>query len=165
MHWLFLAAFIAAHFLAYFAVFRHFRAFASERAIAVYHGLGFVLVLVIVTVAWARGTIGFAGWCGLLALEYLYSLSFLELWTLAEGSYSLQILRRVSQEGSPTREDIVAMCEAIGAKKKDHRLDDLLAFGLIAVSTDGRLTLSTAGTMLVRALRAIMRTTTIHDAG
>ena len=95
MHWILLAGFIAAHVLAYIAVFRHLKVFAAERTIAIYHGLA-----------------------GLLALQYVYSLSFLELWTLAEGSYSLQILLRVSRQASISRQEILASCEAIGADKK-----------------------------------------------
>ena len=71
MHWVLLAGFIAAHVLAYVAVFRHLRAFATERAIVIYHGLAFAAVFAVVVVAFARGTIGFAASCGLLALQYL----------------------------------------------------------------------------------------------
>jgi hypothetical protein len=116
-------------------------------------------------VAFARGTIGFAACCGLLALQYLYSLSFLELWTLAEGSYSLQILLRVSQQPSISREEIVASCEAIGADKKRNRLHDLQALGLIAQDPDGTFKLAAMGRMLVDMLSLIMRLTTIREAG
>jgi hypothetical protein len=165
MHWLLLAGFIAAHLLAYIAVFRYLRAFAAERTIVIYHGIAFAAVFAVVAIAFARGTIGFAASCGLLALQYLYSLSFLELWTLAEGSYSLQILLRVSRQASISREEILATCEAIGADKKRNRLDDLLSLKLIAKSPDGTFDLSTMGRMLVDSLRFIMRLTTIRDAG
>jgi hypothetical protein len=165
MHWILLAGFIAAHVLAYIAVFRHLKVFAAERAIAIYHGLAFAAVFVVVVVAFARGTIGFAASCGLLALQYLYSLSFLELWTLAEGSYSLQILLRVSRQASVSREEILASCEAIGADKKRNRLHDLQALGLIAQDPDGTFKLAAMGRMLVDMLSLIMRLTTIREAG
>jgi len=56
------------------------------------------VVFAAVATGFARGSINCAASCGLLALQYLYSPSFLELWTLAEGSYSLQILLRVSRQ-------------------------------------------------------------------
>jgi len=115
--------------------------------------------------AFARGTIGFAASCGLLALQYLYSLSFLELWTLAEGSYSLQILLRVSRQASISRGEILASCEAIGADKKRNRLDDLQSLRLIAEAPDGTFKLSAMGRMLVDMLSLIMRLTTIREAG
>ena len=77
--------------------------------------------------------------CGLLALQFIYSISFLELWTLSEGSHSPQILARVSRRGTISREELFTASEEIGARKKHHRLDDLLALKLIAKTTDGRL--------------------------
>jgi hypothetical protein len=165
MHWLVLVGFIAAHLLAYLAVFRHWRIFAGERTIFAYHGLAFAVVLAMVATAFARGAIGFAGLCGLLALQFVYSISFLELWSLAQGSYSLQILTRVSREASTPREEIVATCEAIGGEKKRHRLDNLLTFRLVEKSVDGRLELSAMGAMLAKLLRAIMRFSAVRDAG
>jgi hypothetical protein len=165
MHWLLLAGFIIAHMVAYIAVFRYLRAFAAERTIVIYHGIAFAAVFVVVASAFVSGTIGFAAACGLLALQYLYSLSFLELWTLAEGSYSLQILLRVSRQASISRDEILATCEAIGADKKRNRLDDLLSLRLISRCPDGTFDLSTMGRMLVDTLRFIMRLTTIRDAG
>jgi hypothetical protein len=90
---------------------------------------------------------------------------FLELWTLAEGSYSLQILLRVSRQASISRDEILATCEAIGADKKRNRLDDLLSLKLISRCPDVTFDLSTMGRMLVDTLRFIMRLTTIRDAG
>jgi hypothetical protein len=165
MHWILLAGFIAAHVFAYVAVFRHLQVFAAERAIAIYHGLAFAAVFVVVVVAFTRGTIGFAASCGLLALQYLYSLSFLELWTLAEGSYSLQILLRVSRQASVSREEILASCESIGVDKKRNRLHDLQSLGLIAQDPDGTFKLAAMGRTLVDMLSLIMRLTTIREAG
>lgn len=165
MHWPLLAGFIAAHVLVYVAVLRHLRVFATERTIAIYHALAFAAVFAAVIVAFARGTIGFAACCGLLALQSLYSLSFLELWTLAEGSYSLQILLRVASHASISREQVVASCEAIGADKKRNRLDDLQALKLIAKASDGTFSLSAMGRVLVDMFSLIMRLTTIREAG
>ena len=165
MHWILLAGFIVAHVLAYIAIFRHLKVFAAERTIAIYHGLAFAAVFAVVVVAFARGTIGFAASCGLLALQYVYSLSFLELWTLAEGSYSLQILLRVSRQASISREEILASCEAIGSDKKRNRLHDLQSLRLIAEGPDGTFKLSAMGRILVDMLSLVMRLTTIREAG
>jgi hypothetical protein len=165
MHWLVLVGFITAHLLAYLAVFRHWQVFAGERTIFAYHGLAFAVGFAVVATAFARGAIGFAALSGLLALQFIYSISFLELWSLAQGSYSLQILTRVAREASTPREEIVAACEAIGGEKKRHRLDNLLTFGLVAKSVDSRLGLSAKGAMLVRSLRTIMRFSAVRDAG
>jgi hypothetical protein len=165
MHWFILAGFIAGHLLLYLTVLRHVPAFARERTIVLYHGAAFAFVLAAVVAALARGTTGFAASCGLLALYFIYCISFLELWTLSEGSYSLQILVRIQQQPSIAREELLAACQAIGVGKKHDRLDDLLTLKLIAKTGDGRLELSPAGSLLVGSLRAIMRFTTIRDAG
>ena len=96
MHWLLLVAFIGGHLLIYLAWLRHLRVFERENANAAYHGVAFLTVVVVVAAAFARGAIGFAALTGLLALQFIYSMSFLELWSLAEGSYSLQVLAKVS---------------------------------------------------------------------
>jgi hypothetical protein len=165
MRWLILVGFIAVHLLTYAAVIRHLRMFAIESMIVVYHAVGFAVVFAVVSVAFGRGSIGFAALCGLLALQLIYSMSFLELWTLSEGSYSLQILARVSRRGSISREELLATSEAIGARKKLNRLDDLLALKLIARTADGRFELSPVGDMLARSFEAIMRLTAIRKAG
>jgi hypothetical protein len=165
MHWFILAGFITGHLLLYLTVLRHLPAFARERTMVAYYGLSFAFVLAAVVVAFACGTIGFAASCGLLALYFIYCISLLELWTLSEGSYSLQILARISQQPSTSREHLVATCQPIGADKKRHRLDDLMSLKLVALTDHGRLELSPAGSLLARSLRAIMRSTTIRNAG
>ena len=163
MHWLLLAGFIAAHFLIYLAALRHLPGFARESMIAAYHALAFVFVLAVAVAAFARGAIGFAAFCGLPALQFMYSISFLELWSLAEGSYSLQILTMLSRQASTAREEIIAACEAIGAEKKRQRLDHLRTLKLVVKSADGRLELSKIGRIIVAPLRAIVRLTTIRE--
>jgi hypothetical protein len=133
--------------------------------ILAYHGVAFVVVLGVVIAAFADGAIGFAAVAGLLALQFIYSISFLELWSLAQGSYSLQMLMQVSQQGSMTRDDVVDACETIGAEKKRHRLDNLLTFGLATKSADGHIELSTIGAVVANLLRIIMRFTAIREAG
>jgi hypothetical protein len=164
MHWFVLLGFIAVHLLLYFAVFRYFRVFTGERMILAYHGLAFAIVFVVVLSAFAGGTVGFAAACGLLALQFIYNISFLELWSLAQGSYSLQILMRVSRQTSVSREQILATCEAIGAEKKRHRLDNLLTFKLATRTADGRIALAPAGATVVGVLRATMRFASIRRA-
>jgi hypothetical protein len=164
MHWFLLVGFIAAHFLTYIALFRHLKTFAGERTILIYHGVAFAIVLALVTVAFARETIGFAAWCGLLALQFIYSISFLELWSLAQGSYSLQILMWVAQKPVTSRAEIIAKCETIGAAKKHRRLDNLVAFRLAARTDDGRLQLSRLGGIFVSTLRAIMWLSSVRSA-
>jgi len=136
------------------------RIFEREIAIAAYHGVAFVTVVVVVAAAFARGAIGFAALTGLLALQFIYSMSFLELWSLAEGSYSLQVLAKVSRQGSTSREELIAARAAIGEQKTRRRLDYLLGLKLVTNAADGCLRPSILGQMLVRPLRIVSRVTT-----
>lgn len=165
MHWLLLIGFIAAHLLSYFAAFRHLRVFTGERMIFFYHGLAFAIVFAVVVTAFAIGSIGFPGLCGLLALQFIYSISFLELWSLAQGSYSLQILTCIARQTSMTREELGAVCAGIGSEKKRRRFENLLRFKLAGQNADGYIELSFMGRMFIGLLRTIMRFTTIRDAG
>ncbi len=133
--------------------------------IVAYYGSALAFVLAVAIAAFARGVIGYAALTGLLALQFIYSISFLELWSLSQGSYSLQILMRVSEQKSMARDEIIATCEAIGAEKKHHRLDNLLTFRLATKSAEGYIELSPAGVMITSLLRSITRFTTIRDAG
>jgi len=160
MHWLLLVAFIGGHLLIYLAWLRHLRVFERENANAAYHGVAFLTVVVVVAAAFARGAIGFAALTGLLALQFIYSMSFLELWSLAEGSYSLQILAKVSRQGLTSREELIAACMSIGEQKMRHRLDYLLGLKLVTNCADGRLRPSILGGMIVRPLRIVSRLTT-----
>src|SRR6516164_6104959 len=106
MHWLVLVGFIGGHLLLYLALLRHLRLFEREVTIAAYHGVAVIIVIAVVIAAFARGASGCAALAGLLALQSRYSMSFLELWSLAEGSYSLQILAELSRRDSISREEL-----------------------------------------------------------
>jgi len=162
MHWLVLVGFIGGHLLLYLALLRHLRLFEREVTIAAYHGVAVIIVIAVVIAAFARGAIGFAALTGLLALQSIYSMSFLELWSLAEGSYSLQILAELSRRDSISREELIAACAAIGAQKTRRRLDYLLGLKLLTNSADGCLRPSILGGMIVRPLRIVRRLTTVQ---
>ena len=96
------ALYLAAHLLLYVAVLRHLPAFRREQTIFAYHALSAVLVTAsAVVVPLALGTGFDAEWfVAVVALHGIYSVSFLELWSLAEGGYSLQILERLDRAAS-----------------------------------------------------------------
>jgi hypothetical protein len=165
MYWLLLIGFIVAHLMIYFAVLRHLDSFKREPVITAYHGIGFAIVFVMATTLLAAGIIGFAQWCGFVALQFIYSVTFLAPWTLARGSYSLQILGQVSQRGSLSRDEILAACETIGAEKKHHRLQNLLTFKLVVSSNDHGLRLSRGGAMMVILLHAIIFLAALRNVG
>src|SRR5262249_39414738 len=164
-YWLLLIGFMVAHLVIYFAALRHLDSFKREFVITAYHGIGFVIVFAVTSALLAARTIGFATWCGLIALQFIYSVTFLAPWSLAQGSYSLQILMRVSQRGSLSRGQLLAACEAVGAEKKYHRLENLLRVKLVVSSDDGELRLSSGGNVMLILLRAIVFLVALRNVG
>jgi hypothetical protein len=123
---------IAVHFGVYAVVLRFLPAFRRESVIFAYQAGSFAsLMLVAVAGAiHAAGPVAFALSALLISLHGIYSLSFLELWALSEGGYSLRLLhlidRGAMEPGKPDRE--------LGAAKLAKRLGALGDLGLIRVT-------------------------------
>jgi hypothetical protein len=128
-------AYLVLHFVLYVVALRNLPAFGTERVIFLYHAVpALVLVLVtVVTVAIAQDPTTFAFGVLAISLQGLYSLSFLELWALSDGGYSLQILEHLAN--SPGAFDASGMKE-VGASKRSDRLQS--AIDLRLVETDGK---------------------------
>jgi hypothetical protein len=133
--WLALGAgWCLAHLLVYVLILRDRPAFYGEPQIFRYH-LGSactysILALIPVLVFHASSrAVAVAG--GLIALHGIYSISFLELWSLAQGSYSISVLHGVHQRPGVEQALIVERFAALGESKKADRLTALLGFGLI----------------------------------
>lgn len=131
---------LAFHFVAYITALRFTAPFGRERVIFGYHFLSFGFIA-------AAG----AGLCFtqlrsapvtavilVLSIHGIYSLSFLELWSLSEGGYSLRLLRLIA-----TGEDPAALAQAqqsgaeIAAAKLSQRIASLRALGLIQSADEG----------------------------
>lgn len=141
-----IAAYLAAHFAVYVLVVRHMPSLHSEKGIFLYHvasavsvgfaGLSFAII----------DPVGFGapGLVFVLSVHGIYSLSFLELWSLAEGGYSLYILGSIARAQAAGGEPDFADQEQIGEAKQRDRLDGLKKLGLIAIR-DGAIGLTARG--------------------
>src|SRR4030095_9686993 len=84
------ALYLIAHFLLYVFIFRKLSVFRTEKGIFLYHfvaALAFALALL----GWAIAGQAQPGWPEIVLMaagQGIYSLSFLELWSLAQGGYS-----------------------------------------------------------------------------
>jgi hypothetical protein len=131
-------AYLIAHFALYAALLRRGRLTATERGVFLYH--------FIPAAAWVTGLTALAlavPWIGVAdvvlvgSLHGIYSLSFLELWALADGGYSLAILESI-ESGHDLRD-----MERLGATKNQGRLADLERMGLVQSTAAGpRLTVA-----------------------
>ena len=72
-----------------------------------------------------------AGAVAAAVLHAIYSLSWLELWALSDGSLSLRILAATVKARRRSRGDIVAAHLPLVTAKKSQRIDGLVALGLV----------------------------------
>jgi len=151
------------HQLLYATVLRHRLSFRREQTVFLYHLLSAIgcttLLLAWVTVR--QDAEALAVLVGVACLHGIYSLSFLELWSLAEGGYSLQILRHLANP--VPGQDLFAL-RTIGEKKKVARIDGLLRLRLVARKAD-RMALTPAGQLVAAILRGIGWLTRIGEGG
>ncbi len=135
----------------------------GELGIFLYH-LGSSLLLV-----FAAGVLSLAGFVaipiavGMVALHGIYSMSFLELWSLAQGGYSVSILLAAVKNGDITRSDVMRFA-AIGEAKRLARQEALL-FGGLAVSEDGKLRLTRIGKVVALVLVLIANLAKVQKQG
>ena len=150
------ASYLAAHFLAYLWL-RRLAALRTEKGIFLYHLVpALVMSAIALIAALENPAFGLAGLAALLAAQGLYSLSFLELWTLAQGGYSLSIIAEVVRaEAAGTPPDLAGLA-AIGEAKQSDRVSALRAMGLVQDASD-RIELTPRGRAVAFALHALRR--------
>ncbi|WP_147040747.1 hypothetical protein [Skermanella aerolata] len=152
-------AYVVGHFLAYVVVFREWAPFRQERWIFLYHFVSF-LMAILAALAAAAVTGQVAALVGAAAVHGIYSLSFLELWSLAQGGFSLSILDRLKNQDAEGLIRVLAELEAIGARKNQDRTSGLALLGLIRRSSGDRLELTFMGHVVSSVLAGL--TWTVH---
>ncbi|HEY7664515.1 MAG TPA: hypothetical protein VH934_15455 [Xanthobacteraceae bacterium] len=158
---------LVAHAGLYLAILRDWPALASERGIFRYHFLS-ALVVAVGFGVWALAYGGADTWawfaCAVM-LHGIYSLSFLELWALADDSYSLAILEIVHRGDRAAGPALMRRLEAIGASKQGSRLDALRSLGLVREPDDGSFALTPAGHAAALLARALLVLVNVREYG
>ena len=142
---LFITAYLGLHFLLYAFFLRGLDAFYLEINILLYHLVSFLTFFAYALFLMAAQSPDFKWGIAMLSLHGIYSLSFLELWALSDGCYSLRILDRIEASGTSD----LGFLEALGASKKRHRLGTLKRFRLVYPRPEGW-TLTPTGRTVVR---------------
>jgi len=159
-------SYLAFHFLVYVFLLRERPLFQSERGIFLYH---FVSATLFTLVAFADAITHFSDAAvaiaiGLSAIHGIYSISFLELWTLAEGSYSMSILTGIASQGKLSRNRLIDAFARIGDAKKGNRLSVLS--GLSLARHDGNYwRLSARGRLVANLLNVLVWLAAIEKRG
>jgi hypothetical protein len=159
-------SYLALHLLLYVLVLRDRRIFQSEQGIFLYH---FVSAVLFASAALAAGITNFSDAAmavsiGLISAHGIYSLSFLELWSLAQGSYSISILTGVASGGTLSRTKLIDAFARIGDSKKGERLSILLKSSLVHRNGD-YWRLSALGRLLGNFLNALLWLAAIKKSG
>jgi hypothetical protein len=145
------AGYVLLHLSLFLLAFRKLPAFAREGVVFAYH-FGSALALLTVTVLLVPTGAWPAAWAA-IGLHGLYSLSFLELWSLAEGSYTLAILGRVEALGATGLLES-AQLVSLGEAKRRARVQDLQRLRVVRCNPDG-LRLTAWGRLIAAVLAGV----------
>jgi hypothetical protein len=123
--------YILAHLAVYVALVRGSSWGKKERGIFLYHFCSFLIfeATTVALCAFSGFDLGF--WISILAFHGIYSLTFLELWSLTQGSYSLQILEAAAKIGDLSHLRKLSELRELGNSKIQQRLAALSALRLI----------------------------------
>ncbi|MFI5020437.1 MAG: hypothetical protein ACHQRJ_02125 [Alphaproteobacteria bacterium] len=159
-------AYIALHIAAYLAILRWLPRFKRERTIFLYHAISgcvFSAGALLPGVLAASSRLLIAG-VGLVMLHGLYSIIFLELWSLSQISYSIAILAEVKRHGAVPVEALVQELIGMGEAKKAVRLESLDGLGLVGF--DGaRYQLTDKGRLVAALIRTVRWLANFEDTG
>jgi hypothetical protein len=154
---------MAAHLAAYALLLRGTDAFKREWTIFGYHVLSMALVLVSGATLMRTGVLGVPAVAVAAAVHGIYSLTFLELWALAEGGYSLAILRELHRvERLGIAFDPTTLYD-LGSSKRSTRGASLVRLGLCR-ERHGQFVLTPRGRAAAALLALVGRVANIAEA-
>ncbi len=158
--------YLALHLLLYVLVLRMQPLFRSEEGIFLYH-FASATVFAVVSLATAlvhASDAAVALAFALIAIHCIYSISFLELWTLAEGSYSMSILTGIASQETLSRKRLIDAFASIGDAKKGNRLSVLSGVSL-ACRKGSHWQLTARGRAVAEALNLLTWLAAIKNRG
>lgn len=155
---------LLVHFAAFALWFRRGRAAADERAIFLFHLVSACALTAVaaVFVLLQPGRSSIAAAVAAIFAHGVYSLTFLELWTLAQISYSRDVLLR-AREGR-LDERAIAELAGVGEAKRALRLQGLADKGLVR-RQDGVWSLTVRGRIAGRLLSVLLWLPAVQSPG
>lgn len=159
-------AYLLAHLLLYAVHLRNVPLLQTEKGIFLYHFVSVCLAVAATLALTLPHGIGesLTVTAAVAAAHGIYSLSFLELWSLAEGSYSFKVLASIESRGSAAPATIVSALAEVGDRKKGQRLDSLRRLKLIEQTGDS-LRLTRRGRRAAMVFRLLRWLANLRDTG
>lgn len=154
-----IGAYLAIHLIAYTAVFRRIAFFRTELGVFLLHLVSFLVLLgaaALLPRGGAGGDVVFTHVILAASLHGIYSISFLEVWSLTQGSYSLSILDLVARSRVPATLQSIAPLHAVGPRKRTARNAGLVSLHLLQPAPGGRTTLTAFGQVAARLIRFLL---------
>jgi hypothetical protein len=153
--------YISIHLLFYTFIGRRLSFFRKEKAIFLYHFIPSIIFTIFILRVYSSGQFKTEelGW--MIGVQGIYSLSFLELWALSEGGFSLRILYFIHK--TPSQTDFSAF-EQLGAKKKLNRIESLKKLGLVENCQDSY-TLTPRGKFVASLLQSLLSLVNHKETG
>jgi hypothetical protein len=149
-------SYLALHFLLYVFLIRNRPFFQSERGIFLYHVVSIVAFALLALASVSDfSEAGIAVLCALIAAHAIYSISFLELWSLAQGGYSLSILAGAASARGLRRTGLIESFARLGDSKRDGRLSVLSKSSLVR-HEGGYWRLSARGRFIANLLEGLL---------
>ena len=154
------------HFAAYVVFFRRHALFRTEKGIFFLHFVSACLLPLAVFGLSINSGFWFAALAAVTvaAAHGVYSISFLELWSLSEGSYSFAILRAIEARSPADPEHVIAELGAVGDMKKDQRLQSLHRLRLITQDRQ-KISLTPRGRRIAAILRGLRILANLSETG
>jgi hypothetical protein len=163
---LWLLGYLPAHLLVYIVVLRRLALFRREGPMLLFHALPAAVAaasaLVLAVAAPGPSTLCQA--VIVISMQGIYSLSFLELWSLTQAGYSLTILSCFCAAGGVSSGHDLAPLQQLGASKRANRLAGLLRLHLIRSQGD-RVRLTRGGRVVAALLWCLARTVNLKGLG
>ena len=148
--------YLTIHLTVYVLWLRHLAILRTEKGIFLYHFASAAITVVVAVIAAFINPIefGIAGCFLILSVHGIYSLSFLELWSLAQGGYSLTIISGIAQAKVTGTELDLFYLAAIGESKQADRVASMERLNLISIAGES-ITLTPRGSAIAAAMHAL----------
>lgn len=157
-------AWIVVHFIVYITRLRQSDAASTEAGILRLHAfsfVGFAVFGLVVSIMLGPGD-AVAGLVAAVSLHAIYSMSFLEAWSVSEGSFVFHTLSRISRAGDRPLD--LSDLETVGASKRSSRLQGLETLGLVRAD-NGAYHLTTRGRVVCTVTEVLASLTNARQGG